>query len=456
MQWSVSELAGITAGRLLKEGSHEKATGISTDTRSLLPENAFLAIRGPHFDGHHFAKEASARGASCLVVEEGVARSLIDVEAAVLAVGDTMEALARLAAHARDSSSIPWVATTGSAGKTTTKEYIAAALSSLGPVLKAPASFNNNIGVPMSILGLMPEHVAAAIEIGTNAPGEIAALARLARPTVAVITNVGPAHLERFGSVAAIAHEKADLLRCMDHRGVAVLPADSLESAALRAAAPGRVVTFGLSPVADVRAEAVTFPPEGGVCFATGGVEVRLEQNGLAAVRNALAAIAAAEVLDVARGAAAELVSGVPPPPMRGVLRRGRRLILYEDCYNANPLSFGAALQAWSLSPHEGRRWVVAGDMLELGDAARPLHQELGRHIARSGAEQILAVGEFSEEIAYGAIQAGMPEESITYVPTVTEAMDRARALARDGDFILVKGSRAVGLERVVEDLLAV
>jgi len=454
MTWRLTELADAAGGRLAGGDGDTVVAGVGTDSRRLAAGEAFVAIRGERFDGHAFVEDVLGRGAACAVVDE--AASVPDGCGPLVVVDDTTLALGRIAARCRCASSIPWIATTGSAGKTTTKEMIAAVASARGDVLKAPSSFNNSIGVPLTILGLRECHTAASVELGTNAPGEIAGLAEIVKPDIAVVTNVGPAHLGRFGSVEAIAREKAQVLRALRPDGVAVLPADSLQAQTLRAAWPGRTVTFGLAPTADVRAETVEVRGVAGSRFVTDGVAYEIALPGLGNVRNALAAIAVGDVLGVARERGAELLAGVRPMAMRSRVRVGRGFTVIDDCYNANPLSFASAIEALLLTSPASRRWVVAGDMNELGDHAPRLHEELGAKIARSGAGALLAVGRFSAQLARGATEAGMPEVSIQRVPTATEASDRARRIARDGDVILVKASRAVGLERVVEALLDV
>ena len=454
MRWTIEGIAeAVDASRVIgaRDAARLVADGVSTDTRALRPGEAFVAIRGERFDGHDFVAEAMRKGASCAVVDEAYARAgpKEGSAAPVVIVRDTVEALGRLAARVRNESTIPWIGITGSAGKTTTKELAAAALGPLGPALKSPASLNNRIGVPLTVLALSPDHRAAVVEVGTGGPGEIAPLAGIVRPTVAVVTTIGPAHLEGFGDVEAVAREKAELMRALGSDGVAVLPAESEWLGTLREAAPGRVVTFGLSDGADVRGERIAQHEDGTTRFVTGGTEVILRLTGIANVMNALAALAAAEAAGVSVGEAATRIGEVEPPPMRGRLREGRRLRVFDDCYNANPLSFEAALATWAAVPARGRRWVVAGDMLELGEASPALHEELGRCIARSGAEMVLAAGDYATDIARGC-----DIENVEAVADADEAAKRALELARDGDLILVKGSRGVGLERVVEALV--
>jgi UDP-N-acetylmuramoyl-tripeptide--D-alanyl-D-alanine ligase len=452
MTWRLAELADAAGGRLVGGDGESVAAGVCTDSRTLSAGGAFVAIRGERFDGHAFVRSAFERGAACAIVDEDA--GLAADTCPVIVVDDTTAALGRIAARRRRMSSIPWVATTGSAGKTTTKEMIAAVASALGGVLKAPASFNNAIGVPISVLALRDEHAVASVELGTNAPGEIAYLAEIVRPDVAVVTNIGEAHLGRFGSLGAIAREKSQILRFLKRDGAAVLPADSREANTVRSAWAGRVVTFGLSPIADVCAETVELRVDGGARFVVDGTLFSIALSGLGNVRNALAAVAVGDVLGVPRARAAELLAGVKPMALRGRIRTARGVTVLEDCYNANPLSFDSAIEALLLTGTGARRWVIAGDMNELGEDAPRMHEELGATIARAGAAALLAVGKFAPNIVQGATEAGMPEVSIEQVSTASEASKSACRIARDGDVVLVKASRAVGLECVVEALL--
>jgi len=457
--WDLAELARACGGRLAGPRPKGRSSGVSTDTRTLRPGEVFFALRGERFDGHDFLAEAARKGAACAVICED-RLELASREASSLplvVVRDTFAALGTLAAEVRSRSRIPWCAVTGSAGKTTTKELLAAALGALGgPVLKAPASFNNRVGVPLTILGLDVSHRAAALELGTSSPGEIASLAAIARPTVAVITAIGESHIERFGTVEAVAREKSEVLRALVEGGVSVLPADSEWLGLLRAAAPGKVVTFGFSPGAEVRAEALR--TDGlRTRFTVGGVEFALRLPGRANVSNALAALAAAEAAGVRREEAAHLMSEVEPLPHRGRLLSCGGLAVYDDCYNANPLSFRAAIESWrqlAEAVPNTRRWVVAGDMRELGPRSRELHEELGRALAFAGASALLAVGEFAADVLRGARDSGLAADRAFAAASAREAAALARRLARDGDLVLVKGSRAVGLEAVVEALV--
>ena len=375
-----------------------------------------------------------------------------------IVVPDTGGALLRLAASVRAASGIPWVGVTGSAGKTTTKELAAAALGPLGPVLKAPASFNNRVGVPLTILALRGEHRAAVLELGTGGPGEMRELAETARPDVGIVTAVGPAHLERFVTLEAVAREKAEMLRAMATDGVAVVPLRCEGIDILRDAAPAEILTFGFERAADFRAEGVRLRADGTARFNVDGVDVGLRLPGRANVLNALAALAAAEAAGVCVEAAAARLAEVEPLALRGRVRERRRLRVIEDCYNANPMSFRTALENFAAMRativDHSRAWVVAGDMRELGEASAWFHEELGREIVGAGAGFVLAVGEFAEDVIRGARDAGILGDATEAVAAADEAAARAKETVREGDVVLVKGSRAVGLEVVVEALL--
>jgi UDP-N-acetylmuramoyl-tripeptide--D-alanyl-D-alanine ligase len=455
-KWTLEELAFASGGRLVLGDPRAVARGVCTDSRTVRKGQVFIALKGERFDGHDFARGADLARAAVAVVNESrfthVARQAWTLPLVV--VQDTGEALLGLAARTRAASDIEWTGITGSAGKTTTKELTAACLGALGPVLKAPASFNNRVGVPLTILGLRQEHRAAVLELGTGGPGEMRELARTARPDVGVVTAIGPAHLERFGTLEAVAREKAGMLRAIPEDGVAVLPRACPHYAILRKAAKCLVTTYGLERGLDFSARDVEIRTDGTSRFTVHGARVTLNLAGRVNVLNALAAIAAADALGVSPEDSAERLAGVKPFALRGRVREGGGLRVIEDCYNANPMSFAASLEALALVRGASRAWVVAGDMKELGEASARYHEELGDAIACSGAVMVLAVGDHAESVVRGARRAGLRRGATEAVATASEGADRAREIAREGDVVLVKGSRAVGLEVVVEALL--
>ena len=455
-EWTLGELAWAAGGRLVLGDPQAVARGVSTDSRTVKKGQVFIALKGERFDGHDFARGADLGGAAVGIVNESCFTQVADraLTLPLIVVQDTGEALLGLAAETRAASGIEWVGVTGSAGKTTTKELTAACLGALGPVLKAPASFNNRVGVPLTILRLRREHRAAVLELGTGGPGEMRELARAARPDVGVVTTIGPAHLERFGTLEAVAREKAEMLRVLPGDGVAILPRACPQDPILRRTTKCPVTTYGLERGLDFRAQDVEIRADGTLRFTVHGARVTLNLPGRVNVLNALAAIAAADALGVSPEDSAGRLAEVKPLALRGRVREGGGLRVIEDCYNANPMSFTASLENLALVRGGSRAWVVAGDMRELGEASARYHEELGAAIARSGAGLVLAVGDHAEDVVRGARHAGLRHSATEAVATASEAASRAGEIAREGDVVLVKGSRAVGLEAVVEALL--
>jgi len=427
-----------------------RCRAVGTDTRRLEGGELFVALRGPRFDGHAFLEEAARRGAAAALAERP-APGLPTV-----VVPDALAALGRLAAAWREALAGPLVAVTGSCGKTTVKELLAAVLAGRGPVLASPGNLNNAVGLPLSLLRLEGGHRAAVVELGASAPGEIAALASLARPQVAVLTGAGAAHLEGFGSLEGVARAKGELLEALPEDGVAVLPADQPFAPLWRElAGRRRVLDFGLEAGA-VRAVpgSLRVEPEGpepGTRFVLqaprGEAPVRLRLLGAHQVRNALAAAAAALALGMDLEAVRRGLEAVAPVPGRLQPRRGPRgALLLDDSYNANPDSLAAALAV--LAEARGRRLLALGDMLELGPEAEALHREAGRRAREAGVERLHALGPLAREAAAAFGPGGQAHEN-------PEAL--ARALLRDlapGVVALVKGSRGAGMERVVQALL--
>lgn len=440
---TLAEVAAWTGGRQYGEA---RLQGVTTDTRRLEPGTLFVALQGPRFDGHRFLAEAAQRGAAAALVEDGRGTDLPRVE-----VADTGRALLDLARGWRLRSPARVVAVTGSCGKTTVKDLIAAALSAQAPegVLATPGNWNNTVGVPLTLLGLAEHHRFAAVEVGINRPGEMALLAETVAPDVAVITNAAPAHLEGLGSLEAVAAEKGRLLGGLGPEGTAVINADSPFAEQWAAAAPGPVVRFGLEADADIRGE--WRPQEGGgrlrVATPDGEVELALALPGRHNAANALAALAAAYALGIAPERAAAGMETVAPAAGRLQIRPGPGgLTVLDDTYNANPGALEAALDVLTEGP--GRTWAVLGDMGELGDDSAAWHAEAGEAARRRGVDRLIGVG----PMAAGAVEAfgsgGRASE---------DWQQAAAILAQEGgsgDRVLIKGSRAMGLERLVAWLM--
>jgi UDP-N-acetylmuramoyl-tripeptide--D-alanyl-D-alanine ligase len=430
-------------------------TGVSIDSRTVGVGEAFFAIRGHRQDGHAFLAEAAARGASCLVVHALPDR--VPAGVPLVLVEDTTQALGRLAAAHRARFTLPVVAVTGSNGKTTTKELIAGVLGTRWGTLKPRASFNNQWGLPLTLLALGPEHEALVVEIATNQPGEIAALASLAAPTVGVVTTVAAVHTEFLGSLEGVREEKAGLVRAIGPEGWVVLNADDPLVAGMAREARGRVVTFGARGPADVRALDDVVEDAGSVAFtlaaAGGRVPVTLAFSGRHNVVNALAAAATGVALglglaDIARG-----LGSASPVAGRCVWRSAGGVAILDDTYNANPVSVRAALATFLARPATGRRVVVLGDMLELGAGAEEAHRALGRELAARPAGDLLGVGTLAGLAVEAASAAGL--ERARGCASADEAVTDLLKGLTPGDAVLVKGSRGMRMERIVDALLA-
>jgi UDP-N-acetylmuramoyl-tripeptide--D-alanyl-D-alanine ligase len=420
-------------------------TGVGTDTRTLKAGDLFVALVGPRFDGHHFLAEAIAAGAAGALLARPMDTGLPYVQ-----VADTRRALGALAGFWRKQFDIPLVAVTGSNGKTTVKEMIAAILAHRGAVCATRANLNNDIGMPLTLLRLTAQDRFAVIEMGMNHKGEIDYLTRLAHPTVAVITNAGMAHLEALGTVEAVAHAKGEIFAGLAENGVAVINDDDPYCGLWKAlAAPRRVVLFGLERRAEVTAEYAlgTGGTDMRIRTPSGDVAVKLPLLGRHNVMNALAATACAlaagaTLEDVRRGLAA-----VQPSPGRLQMRdgvSGARVI--DDTYNANPASLSASLEV--LKDFRGERVLVLGDMGELGGEAPVLHERMGRVAKELGIQRLFAVGALA---ARAAEAFGRGARSFDSVQALIEAM----LDCMHGDMtVLVKGSRAARMEQVVNGIL--
>jgi UDP-N-acetylmuramoyl-tripeptide--D-alanyl-D-alanine ligase len=434
MKWDLSDVAAACAGAI--QGSAE-VDSVAIDSRTVAPGGLFVAVLGDHHDGHDFIASARSKGASAVVAQTG----RLD-DGPGVAVADTMDALRRLAEHRRSEITVPVVAVTGSSGKTTTKDLIAAAL---GPRTHAsPNSFNNEYGVPLTVLGVPDDAHAVVIEVGSRGPGHIAHLAAAVRPDVAVITNVGRAHLETFGSVAGVADAKWELVESLRTGGVAVLPhgSDLVERET-----PHAVITFGEAEDADVRASQVSLDSAGtATCTISAGVEsalVRMPVPGRHQPMNATAAIAAAMATGRSLTEAASSLQSATVSRWRMELTTvqvdGGEVVVINDSYNANPDSMAAAFATLAGMP--GRHLAVLGKMHELGEFEAEAHREVGATAAECGFD-VIVVGE-DPGIAVGvgdaAIRVSDPEAALAVL----------REMMRPGDVVLVKASRAAGLEAI-------
>jgi UDP-N-acetylmuramoyl-tripeptide--D-alanyl-D-alanine ligase len=451
---------GAMRGTLLQAGGGGgRFAGAAADSRAVKPGQLFFALPGEKVDGAEFAAQAAAAGAAAIVLSR--ARGVpAGVSAPVIAVDDPRRALGDLARAARAEFRGLVVGVTGSNGKTTTKELCAAALAPLGRVLRTPGNFNTDVGLPLTILSAAGDEAVWVLEMAMRARGEIALLAELARPAIGVITNVAAAHLETLGSIEEVARAKGELFAAVGPSGgIAVLPlGDPLIAEQARPVDPSRRITFG-ERGADV--SVLDFVPNGAtgavVRFSVRGTPVvaRLPLGGAHNARNAAAALAVAAAAGVPPVEAARALEGVALPPHRSAARiAGGRTIL-DDCYNANPGSMRAALTALAAAAGAGRRFAILGDMLELGAGAEAAHRALGQ-AAGSELSGLAAVGAFADLLVEAARAVGLSPARAIAATSPEAAAAAVAAWSAPGDWILVKASRGVRLERAVDGLQAI
>jgi UDP-N-acetylmuramoyl-tripeptide--D-alanyl-D-alanine ligase len=454
----IADVVRWTGGELAAGDAASACRGVTIDSRRVAPGVLFVAIRGPRHDAHAFLADAVGAGAAGLLVERGAGLPANLGACSVVAVDDTTRALGALAAGHRAGFRVPVVAITGSNGKTTTKEMCAAILGAAGPCLKTEGNLNNQFGLPLTLLRLAPEHRAAVVEIGMNHPGEIAPLAAIAAPTVGVITNVGTAHIEHMGSREAIAREKGALFAALAPDGVAVANADDPLALAQLSRTRARSVTFGRGPGAQVRATREAPLGERGVAFElatpAGTAGVRVAGVGRIPVVNALAAAAAALAVGATLEQVADGLEAYRPPAGRlEPLALPHDVTLLNDSYNANPQSMEVALRSLAELKGASRGLAVIGDMGELGTTAREAHRAAGRLAAELGLDLLFALGEHGGEVVAGALEGGMDRARAVSSRDADELTARIRSALRGGDWVLVKGSRAMRMERIVQAL---
>lgn len=433
-----------------KQGNNTRLTGVSIDTRTLNKGDLYVAIAGERFDGHEFVERAEAAGAAAILAHQPV-----DTQLPVLMVEDTRVALGQLARFWAQRFAIPTVAITGSNGKTTVKEIIATILRQLGPVLSTKGNLNNDIGVPLTLLEMREEHLYAVIEMGANHAGEIRYLASIAQPDVAVITNIGTAHLEGFGSVEGIARAKSEIYAALGPEGHAVINADDTYADWLRGQALHcKRCEFGLSSEAHVSGV-----PGNGLNFRLmrNSYSARFALSGNHNGMNALAAIAATHCLDVQPDTIVRGLEKVRSVPGRLEKKPGARgATLIDDSYNANPDSAEQAIRV--LARREGRRYLVLGDMAELGSDAEALHARVGAFARESGVDGLWTTGPLASS-AFKAFNRATTDAGEAGVMGA-HCIDQESLIADlkphlgEGVTVLVKGSRSAAMERVVKALM--
>lgn len=449
--FTVQQILDLTGGRLLQGSAATPVFGFAFDSRRVSPGDGFVALEGERVDGHDFAGAAVAAGAVCVIAGRPVAAG---PAGAVVEVPDPLQALGRLGRAHRLRFPVPLVAITGSVGKTTTKEIIAAVLSRRFEVFRNPGNFNSEVGMPIGLMALGPAHQAAVQEMGMRAPGEIAYLVSIARPDVGVVTNVGPTHLELLGSIENIARAKSELLRGLPPDGAAVLNADDQRVVAMAALAPARLWFYGFDAAgrgADwVSARGLRREGEVGQRFtlltSRGEAEAVLPAPGRHNVLNAMAAVAVGLQLGLPLAEAAAGLADYRPQGSRMRIMTVGPLRILDDTYNAAPASTIAALGVMRELAGSGRCIAVLGSMFELGAAAEDGHRQVGSEAARL-ADAVLTVGDLAADIAAAAGRKG------THFPDKQGLAAALTALLQPGDTVLVKGSRGMAMEEIVNAL---
>jgi len=450
-----ADIAAACAGVLVSGDPETRFDGITTDSREIRKNDLFVPLKGPSFDGHDFLLPALEAGARGSLLDRDVKGDILQnpSKPVLIQVQDTLHSLSDLASAHRNTHSFPLIAVTGSSGKTTVKEMIAAVLGRSHRPLISEANFNNMIGLPMTVLNSGPRHTVAVVEAGINKSGEMEHLARAARPDAVVITTVGPVHLEGLGSVENVASEKFKLVRALAATGVAVLPAGDPYLAPLLDGSPCPVVSFGIES-GDFRAANVKFAEETSFEMITpgGSREIRLPVPGRHNIVNSLAAAAASVSVGVSLDDVAEGLKGFVPPALRMEmvpLSEDRTLI--RDCYNANPQSVSVALEILADSGRGHKTLALLADMKELGTEAEELHREAGRHAARLGIDRMIFVGDFGKSFREGFVAGGGAGDSFHWAADKEDVWRAIEPDLKTYGAVLVKGSRLMKMETIAD-----
>ena len=445
---NLRQAARATKGKILRGESDTELTGISTDTRTLLPGELFIALKGANYDAHDFLADVAGKRAAAAVVHNGAAARPAPGLPIVL-VEDTTHALGDLAKWHRTRCPTTVIGITGSNGKTTTKEMLFRILDGVVRSIMSFSNFNNLFGVPLTLFQMRPEDVYAVVEMGTNSPGEIARLCEIADPDIGLITNVGESHLEGLGDIEGVAREKAALIKHTARKTGSFFNADDYWSRRIAKALKGTVRSFGIENDADLRAFNVR-PDRGGMSFRIkGGPRVHIPVPGAHNAANAIAAIAVARKLGIDWDTITDRLAAFELPAMRMETKTAGGVTVINDAYNANPVSLEAAARTLSRMQCAGRKILVVADMLELGDRAAELHRELGKTIAGFNFDYLLGRGRQAARLLASAAENGMSEDDVRLAESNEELVRALLGFIGPGDTVLLKGSRDMHLEQV-------
>ncbi len=459
--WTVDDILSATGGTLVSGSADASFAGIGIDSRTILPSQLFVAVTGEVHDGHRFIEDAIDGGVTGVLAADAKLSGLpVDrmrsQGVACVSVPDTTVALGEMARFNRNRRDLKVVAITGSNGKTSTRKFTEKVMATRFSVLGTRGNLNNHIGLPLTLFGLSSDHQAAVLELGMNHPKEIDYLGRICQPDVGVITNVGPAHLEGLGTMENIAMAKGELLHTIRSGGTAILNGDDVRVAKLADAVDQRIIFFGTDPAAQVRAIDIrSNRSETAFTLVTpsGSTPVTLSTPARVMVANALAAAAVGEAMGIpVEKIKAGLEAFSPGEGRMGIGQPGKGVLLVDDTYNANPGSMAAAIETLSAIGEDRRTIAVLGDMLELGEKSASLHEEIGRKVGAFQIDRLFVAGGFASAVAKGAMDEKMAQDCIVTGDKQQIVFHLIRQL-RPGDCILVKGSRGMGMETVVQDI---
>src|SRR5215468_279193 len=455
MNLTLEEIRASLGGTLQGPGN-VRVKGYSIDTRTLKPGELFFAIKGPRFDGHEFVRQALDKKAAAAVIERPVQSG----EGPVIRVSSTIEALQNLARHVRRVWGMPIIGVTGSAGKTTTKEMIAAVLGKKFTVLRSAGNLNNEFGLPLCLLRVERYQNIGVLEMGMSAKGEIRRLASIAEPNEGVVTNVNPVHLEFFKSVDEIAEAKAELLEGLHDPKVGYLNNDDSRVRAMSRKFSGKIITYGIKSVASFKVQQVQDLGLDGTAFTVHhgrrDIQFVLPLLGQHNVANAIAAVAVGVTHEVSWDQIREALAEMKPEKMRGQVVKSREgFAVIDDSYNSNPRALSEMIRFMGKLQGYQRKILVAGEMLELGPEGSEMHRNCGREAAKAGIETIIAVQGQAADILEGAVETGMDRARLKFARDAVEAGDLLARLVKKGDAVLIKGSRGVKLEHALNTLRA-
>ena len=452
---TLKNIAGCCHGRLIGGREELEIAGAVMDSRQIEKDFLFFAIKGERVDGHRFIPQAMKQGAACAVCERVPEWEEKEAEGPYILVENVQKAMQDIAAFYRGTLSIPVIGITGSVGKTSTKEFIAAVLSQKYRVLKTRGNYNNELGVPLTLMRIREEHEVAVVEMGINHFGEMHRLSRMAAPDIVVMTNIGDCHLEALGSREGILRAKSEIFDFSKESGTVIINGDDDMLSGIREVHKKAPVTFGKNKsnscyVTDIHSKGL-FGTEIRLHIPSGDFQTEIPLPGEHMVYNALAAAAVGEALGLSTEEIRAGIAAVKPTAGRSNLLRCNDRVILDDCYNANPVSMCAALDL--LARADTRKVAILGDMFELGEDAEKLHGEVGSYAAKLGIDVIICVGELSENMAREAEKNGSGRSRVYYYPEKEVLLQELERLTKPGDTVLVKASHGMDFGKIVEKL---